>query len=82
MGETLISTIAGIKTIIKTTTKTLKQTSPPQVIHLLIHTNAPAELISLCRGHHGIGGSNGMATRPTRNCLRGRRRKLPSQFYS
>lgn len=30
-GEhTLISAIAGIKTIIKTTTKTLKQTTPPR----------------------------------------------------
>lgn len=46
-GMTLISAIAGIKTIIKTTTKTLKQTTPPQVIHLLIYTNAPAELMCL-----------------------------------
>lgn len=44
-GGALISTIAGIKTIIKTI-KTLKQTTPPGDSPTNIH-NAPAELMCL-----------------------------------
>lgn len=72
-GGALISTIAGIKTIIKTI-KTLKQTTP-QGIHLLIYTMLQQNSCALCHGHHGPGGSDGVAAGPTRNCLRGKRRK-------
>lgn len=63
--ETLISTIAGIKTTIKTTTKSLKQRPPP--------SDSPTNIqmlqqnsFSLCHGHHGTGGSDGVATGPNR----------------